>query len=101
MEEFGKECFDYVATFNFDKTEELAGIFEKTKDIQRILKELTLFTNVPIEPGKTLLIFDEIQACEGALNSLKYFCEDAPQYHLIAAGPLLGVAIRKKKCRFR
>lgn len=97
MEEFGKECFDYVAEFNFDKTTELASIFEKTKDIQRILKELTLFTNVPIEPGKTLLIFDEIQACEGALNSLKYFCEDAPQYHLIAAGSLLGVAVRKKK----
>jgi uncharacterized protein len=97
MEEFGKECFDYVAEFNFDKTTELASIFEKTKDVQRILKELTLFTNVPIEPGKTLLIFDEIQACEGALNSLKYFCEDAPQYHLIAAGSLLGVAIRKKK----
>ncbi|HBY02842.1 MAG TPA: ATPase [Rikenellaceae bacterium] len=97
MEEFGKEYFDYVATFNFDKTEELASIFEKTKDIYRILKELTLFTDVPIEPGKTLLIFDEIQACEGALNSLKYFCEDAPQYHIIAAGSLLGVAIRKKK----
>ena len=97
MEEFGKECFDYVAEFNFDKTTELSSIFEKTKDIQRILKELTLFTNVPIEPGKTLLIFDEIQACEGALNSLKYFCEDAPQYHLIAAGSLLGVVLRKKK----
>lgn len=97
MESFGKEQFQYVATFNFDKTQELAGVFEKTKDIQRILKELTMFTDVPIEPGKTLLIFDEIQACEGALNSLKYFCEDAPQYHIIAAGSLLGVAIRKKK----
>ena len=97
MEEFGKENFEYVATFNFDKTEELAAIFEKTKDITRIIKELTLFTNVPIEPGKTLLIFDEIQACEGALNSLKYFAEDAPQYHIIAAGSLLGVAIKKKK----
>ena len=97
MEEFGRECFDYVAIFNFDKTEELAGIFEKTKDTQRILKELSLFTDVPIEPGRTLLIFDEIQACEGALNSLKYFCEDAPQYHIIAAGSLLGVAVRKKK----
>jgi len=97
MEEFGKEYFHYVATFNFDKTEELSSIFEKTKDVQRILKELTLFTDVPIEPGKTLLVFDEIQACEGALNSLKYFCEDAPQYHIIAAGSLLGVAIHKKK----
>lgn len=97
MEEFGKECFEYVATFNFDKVEELAGVFEKTKDVQRILKELALFTEVPIEAGKTLLVFDEIQLCEGALNSLKYFCEDAPQYHIIAAGSLLGVAIRKKR----
>lgn len=97
MEEFGKECFEYVAEFNFDKVEELSSIFEKTKDINRILKELMLFTDVPIEAGKTLIIFDEIQMCEGALNSLKYFCEDAPQYHVIAAGSLLGVAIRRKK----
>lgn len=96
MREFGKECFDHVAEFNFDKVGELKGIFEKTKDIDRILKELALFTDVPIEAGKTLIIFDEIQASEGALNSLKYFCEDAPQYHVIAAGSLLGVAIRKK-----
>lgn len=97
MEEFGRECFEYMAVFNFDKVEELNSIFEKTKDIDRILKELMLFTDVPIEPGKTLIVFDEIQMCEGALNSLKYFCEDAPQYHVIAAGSLLGVAIRKKR----
>jgi uncharacterized protein len=97
MEEFGKECFEYIAEFNFDKIGELANVFEKTKDVSRILKELSLFTEVPIEAGKTLIIFDEIQACEGALNSLKYFCEDAPQYHVIAAGSLLGVAIRRKK----
>lgn len=97
MHEFGKECFEYVAEFNFDKTEELNGVFEKTKDVNRILKELALFTDVPIEAGKTLIIMDEIQMCEGALNSLKYFCEDAPQYHIIAAGSLLGGAIRKKK----
>ena len=97
MQEFGKECFEYVAEFNFDKVEELASVFEKTKDVSRILKELTLYTEAPIEPGKTLLIFDEIQMCEGALNSLKYFCEDAPQYHIITAGSLLGVAIRQKK----
>lgn len=97
MEEFGRECFENMAVFNFDKVEELNSIFEKTKDIDRILKELMLFTDVPIEPGKTLIVFDEIQMCEGALNSLKYFCEDAPQYHVIAAGSLLGVAIRKKR----
>ncbi|MDR0895458.1 MAG: AAA family ATPase [Prevotellaceae bacterium] len=97
MEEFGKSCFEYVAEFNFDRTHELSSIFEKTKDVQRILKELTLFTSVPLEAGRTLIIFDEIQLCEGALNSLKYFCEDAPQYHVIAAGSLLGVAVRKKQ----
>lgn len=97
MEEFGRSCFEYVATFNFDKTEELAGVFQRTKDVERILKELALFTDVPLKPGKTLIIFDEIQSCEAALNSLKYFCEDAPDYHIIAAGSLLGVAVRKKK----
>src|SRR5690554_1178998 len=97
MQEFGKECFDYVAEFNFDKVVELNSIFEKTKDVGRILKELALYTDVPIEPGNTLIIFDEIQMSEGALNSLKYFYEDAPEYHIIAAGSLLGVAIRNKK----
>lgn len=96
MKEFGKECFDYVADFNFDRDIELNSIFEKTKATDRIVKELSLYTNVPILPGKTLIIFDEIQMSEGALNSLKYFCEDAPEYHVIAAGSLLGVAIRQK-----
>lgn len=96
MKEFGKECFDYVADFNFDRDIELNSIFEKTKATDRIVKELSLYTIVPILPGKTLIIFDEIQMSEGALNSLKYFCEDAPEYHVIAAGSLLGVAIRQK-----
>ena len=97
MREFGKQCFDFTAEFNFDKTPELAEIFEKTKDVKRILNDISLFTNVPVVPGKTLIIFDEIQECNGAFNSLKYFCEDAPEYHIIAAGSLLGVAIKKKK----
>lgn len=97
MEQFGKQYFEYVAYFNFEKMKELNAVFEKTKDTGRILKELILFTDVPIEAGKTLLIFDEIQECEDALNSLKYFYEDAPQYHVMAAGSLLGVAVRKKK----
>lgn len=96
MEDFGRSCFDHVAVFNFDKTQELAEIFEKTKDVHRIIKELALYTEVPLIPGRTLLVFDEIQECEGALNSLKYFSEDAPEYHLISAGSLLGVAVRKK-----
>jgi len=97
MREFGKQCFDYTAEFNFDRTTELAEIFDKTKDVKRILNDLALFSNVPLTPGKTLILFDEIQECNGALNSLKYFCEDAPEYHIIAAGSLLGVSIKKKK----
>jgi predicted AAA+ superfamily ATPase len=97
MREFGKQYFDFTAEFNFDKTAELAEIFERTKDVKRILNDLTLFTNVPVVPDKTLIIFDEIQESNGALNSLKYFCEDAPEYHIVAAGSLLGVSIKKKK----
>ena len=97
METFGQECFDHVALFNFDRERELADVFERSKDVRRVLKELELFTNVPIVAGKTLIVFDEIQECEGALNSLKYFCEDAPEYHVIAAGSLLGVAVRRKR----
>ncbi len=97
MREFGRNNFEFVAEFNFDKTTELFAIFQKTKDITRIINELALFTDVPIIADRTLIIFDEIQSCEGALNSLKYFQEDASQYHIIAAGSLLGVAVRNKQ----
>lgn len=94
--EFGRSHYKYTAIFNFDKQEELKGIFEKTKDVKRILSELELYTDVPLIEGETLLFFDEIQDCKAALNSLKYFKEDAPGYHVIAAGSLLGVAVKRK-----
>ena len=97
METFGKTCFDYCAKFDFDRQPELKSIFQTTKEPQRILKELALYSEVPLQPGKTLLIFDEIQECEEAFNSLKYFCEDAPEYHVMAAGSLLGVAVKRRK----
>lgn len=97
METFGKECFEYCVKFDFDRQPELASVFQTSKSPDRIVKELALYCEAPIIPGKTLMIFDEIQECEEALNSLKYFCEDAPEYHIIAAGSLLGVAVRKKK----
>lgn len=97
METFGKECFEYCAKFDFDRQPELKSVFQTTKSPDRILKELALYCDVPILADKTLIIFDEIQECEEALNSLKYFCEDAPQYHIIAAGSLLGVAVKKKQ----
>ena len=97
METFGKECFDYCVKFDFDRQAELKSVFETTKSPDRLVKELALYCEQPIVAGKTLMIFDEIQECEAALNSLKYFCEDAPQYHIIAAGSLLGVAVRRHR----
>ena len=97
METFGRECFDYCVKFDFDRQPELKSVFQTTKSPDRLLKDLALYCEQPIIPGKTLIIFDEIQECEEALNSLKYFCEDAPQYHVIAAGSLLGVAVKKRK----
>lgn len=96
MEAFGKVAFEYCAKFDFDRQPELKSVFQTSKNPARILKELSLYTDIPIIAGKTLIIFDEIQECEEALNSLKYFYEDAPEYHIIAAGSLLGVAVKKK-----
>ncbi|MDE5773320.1 MAG: ATP-binding protein [Muribaculaceae bacterium] len=97
MEKFGHECFEYVVKFDFDRQPELKSIFKITKEPIRIIRELALYCDSPIIAGKTLIIFDEIQECEEALNSLKYFCEDAPQFHVMAAGSLLGVAVKKKR----
>ena len=97
METFGRECFEYCVKFDFDRQVELKSVFQVTKSPDRLLKELELHCNQPIIAGKTLIIFDEIQECEEALNSLKYFCEDAPQYHIVAAGSLLGVAVKQRK----
>lgn len=97
MEAFGKENFKYCVKFDFDRQQELKSVFQTSKDPERIIKELTLYCDQPIIAGETLMIFDEIQECEEALNSLKYFCEEAPDYHIIAAGSLLGVAVKKRK----
>ena len=97
METFGKECFNYCVKFDFDRQPEVKSVFQATKDPLRLVKELTLYCDQPIIAGETLMIFDEIQECEEALNSLKYFCDEAPQYHIIAAGSLLGVAVKKRK----
>lgn len=93
MKKFGEECFDYVAYFNFDASEELCREFENTKSPERLIDILRLYTEYPIEPGRTLIIFDEIQQSNKALNSLKYFCEETPEYHILAAGSLLGVSL--------
>ena len=97
METFGRECFKYCVKFDFDRQQELKSVFQTSKDPKRIIKELTLYCDQPIIAGETLMLFDEIQECEEALNSLKYFCDEAPDYHVIAAGSLLGVAVKKRK----
>ena len=97
METFGKECFKYCVKFDFDRQQELKSVFQTSKDPERLVKELSLYCDQPIIAGETLIIFDEIQECEEALNSLKYFCDEAPQYHIIAAGSLLGVAVKKRR----
>ena len=100
VEDFGKRYYEHLAVFNFDRKRELAEVFEKTKEPSRLIHELAFFTEVPLLPEKTLLFFDEIQECKEALNALKYFCEDAPEYHVIAAGSLLGVAINEGNFSF-
>ena len=99
VKEFGRQYYDYCATFDFDRNPELAEAFRVSKDPARIMKELEMFSDTPLLPEKTLLFFDEIQECEEAFNALKYFCEEAPKYHIIAAGSLLGVAVRKKNMK--
>ena len=95
MKKFGELHYKHTAYFNFELSENLGHEFEKTKDPHRLLEVLQLYANQEILPNETLIIFDEIQQCNKALNSLKYFCEMAPQYHIMAAGSLLGVSLAK------
>lgn len=91
--QFGKENYEGVAYFNFDHDTELYNLFENTKDPKRILEQLAFIYGKAIIPGKTLVVFDEIQECPNALNSLKYFKEEANEYHIISAGSLLGIRL--------
>jgi predicted AAA+ superfamily ATPase len=100
LESFGKTCFDNFVYIDFDAEAEHKAEFEKTKNPQRHLSYLSAVKGVKIEPEKTLLIFDEIQECNDALNSLKYFCQDAPEYAVVAAGSLLGVAMKRSGASF-
>ena len=92
---FGNTEYIHLAYFNFDDDDTLKDVFQRTKDPKRIIEELKLHTDAPINPDDTLIVFDEIQGCNKALNTLKYFCEDAPEYHVVAAGSLLGVTLSK------
>ena len=97
MKEFGRTAYDSFVYFNFDEEDELKSIFEVNKNPQRIVELLSLIAGKKILPEKTLIIFDEIQECPPALNTLKYFKEKANDYHVIAAGSLLGTLLATPK----
>lgn len=97
MKEFGESCYQRYFYFNFDEDDELGTIFEANKNPQRIIELLSLIAGEKILPGETLVIFDEIQECPAALNALKYFKEKANEYHILAAGSLLGTLLAQPK----
>lgn len=95
LKEFGRKYYENIAYFNFDENQEFKQFFETTKDVDRILQNLMLASGQKIMPEKTLIIFDEVQDCPNVINAMKYFCENAPQYHVACAGSLLGIALAK------
>lgn len=97
MKEFGKNYYKSFVQFNFDEEDELKSIFETNKNPQRIIELLSMIAGEKIYPEDTLIIFDEVQECPEALNALKYFKEKANEYHVIAAGSLLGTLLAKPK----
>ncbi len=100
VKQFGKKYYDNVIYVNFETNQELSSQISNSIDAKYIINKLELFYGEKILPGKTLIFFDEIQANERALTSLKYFYEDAKEYHVIAAGSLLGVAINRESYSF-
>ena len=97
MQEFGRRCYQKTVYFNFDEEDELKSVFESNKNPMRLIELLSMISGEKILPGDTLILFDEVQECPEALNSLKYFCEKANEYHIIAAGSLLGTLLAQPK----
>lgn len=98
--EFGREHYENVAYFNFETNPRLIRTFDESIDPNYLIPILSRLSNQTIINGKTLIILDEVQLCERALTSLKYFCENTPEYHIIVAGSLLGVAVNREKFSF-
>ncbi len=100
VNEFARKNFESYVYVNFESDETLAAIFDYDFDVDRIIKELEQHFKIQIAPGKTLIFFDEIQECTRAITSLKYFCEKKRELHIVCAGSLLGVALKKKQISF-
>ncbi len=98
--EFGRTHYENVAYFNFETTPKLNSLFDENISPDYLIPLLSHISNTTITKEKTLIFFDEIQLCERALTSLKYFCEEAPDYHIIVAGSLLGVAVNRSLFSF-
>lgn len=97
LKHFGNTSYKKMAYLNFEKDEKLGQYFEGSLDPKQLIKILSIHTEIEIEPHRTLLVLDEIQECPKALNSLKYFCEEASEYHVVTAGSLLGVKTAGEK----
>jgi len=95
LKEFGRLHFDNVAYVSFDNSPQMSAQFDEGYDIPRLVTMLQAETHERIVPGRTLIVFDEIQECPKVLTSLKYFCENAPEYAVAAAGSLLGLAVHE------
>jgi predicted AAA+ superfamily ATPase len=95
IEEFGRQEYRQTVYVNFEKMKAVRNLFAEDFDVKRILTALSVFARKEINPADTLIVFDEIQAADGGLTSLKYFCEDAPEYHVVAAGSLLGMSLHQ------
>ena len=95
MKEFGKECYKKTVYINFDSNRQMKELFSSDLNIERIILGLEIYSDTTISPEDTLIIFDEVQEVPAALSSLKYFYENAPQYHIVCAGSLLGIALHE------
>ena len=93
MKEFGRLYYSDAVYINFDSNSRMAELFSSDLQTDRIIMGLELYSGIKINPENTLIIFDEVQEVPRALTSLKYFCENSPEYHIICAGSLLGIAL--------
>lgn len=100
IKQFAARQFDSLVYLDFSRDVDAAALFDRSLAPKDLVPALELYTHVRIAPEQTLIVFDEVQFCERALTSLKYFCEDAPQYHVVAAGSLLGVRIKREAYSF-
>lgn len=100
VSEFAEENFESFININFEKNEKIAAIFDYDFDVHRIISEIEVAMSSKITPGKTLVFFDEIQQCPKAITSLKYFCEELRNLHIVCAGSLLGVALKRESISF-